>query len=163
MSISQLVLPMPNGCNLIIFITILGHYIMFQDPMNLGAILRCSYYLGVDRVIGSLKRWFELISSLLACLLTSNIHTLAAALWVQPSARQVQELWSWCPSTLSGTWKTSWRKPKIMDGALWERHVRKRSQVAVKVPLNKRQREEKTNVLILTVWSTQNKALHFWS
>lgn len=28
-----------------------------KDPMNLGAILRGAYFLGVDRVITSGKRW----------------------------------------------------------------------------------------------------------
>lgn len=31
--------------------------VFLKDPMNLGAILRCCYYLGVKRVITSLKKW----------------------------------------------------------------------------------------------------------
>ena len=35
-----------------------GHFtLIFQDPMNLGAILRSAYYLGVDRVIASRHNW----------------------------------------------------------------------------------------------------------
>ena len=28
-----------------------------QDPMNLGAIMRVSYFLGVERIVTSLRNW----------------------------------------------------------------------------------------------------------
>ena len=37
-------------------------YTHVQDPMNLGAILRCAFYLGVDRVIVTAKNWLVVVS-----------------------------------------------------------------------------------------------------
>lgn len=62
--------------------------------MNLGAILRSCYYLGVSRVIASLKRWC--VCSVVYIQYTQKLVTFYFAAAHSPLllARPVQVLWS---------------------------------------------------------------------
>ena len=64
-----------------------------QDPMNLGAILRCAFYLGVDRVIVTAKNWLALMYTFLMCWPKPLCPTLAMQLPTHPNCQQ-GKLWS---------------------------------------------------------------------
>lgn len=38
--------------------------IYLQDPMNFGAILRCAFFLGAEKVITTAKHWSDIIFSI---------------------------------------------------------------------------------------------------